>query len=132
MPWLQEKLPALVDSLEWTASQRRLTMHNNPDDTRPDNYGWLPPGRVTDGSVGTSTFSDCINWMGFDELTRLLERIGHPRAREFRAVADDYRTCILRGLRRAISRREAVRLNDGTFVPFVPGYATIDRGAPTP
>jgi hypothetical protein len=122
MPWLQEKLPALVESLEWTASQRRLTMHDTPDGTRLDNYGWLPPGRVTDGSAGTSTFSDCINWMGFDELTRLLERIGHPRAREFRAVDDDYRVCILRGLRRAISRREPVRLNDGTFVPFVPGY----------
>ena len=82
MPWLQEKLPALVESLEWTASQRCLTMHDTPDGTRLDNYGWLPPGRVTDGLAGTSTFSDCINWMGFDELTRLLERIGHPRARE--------------------------------------------------
>ena len=121
-PWLEEKMPALIESLEWTASQRRLTMHDNPDGTRPDNYGWLPPGRVTDGSAGTSTFSDCINWMGFNELTRLLERIGHPRAGEFRAEADDYRACILRGLRRAISRREPVRLNDGTFVPFVPGY----------
>jgi hypothetical protein len=120
--WLQEKLPALIDSLKWTASQRRLTMHDNRDGTRPDNYGWLPPGRVTDGSTGTSAFSDCINWMGFNELTKLLERIGHPRAREFRIVADDYRACILHGLRRAIARREPVRLNDGTFVPFVPAY----------
>jgi hypothetical protein len=122
MPWLKEKLPALIDSLEWTASQRRLTMRTNSDGSRPDNYGWLPPGRVTDGSAGTSTFSDCINWMGFHELTRLLERIGHPRAREFRAIADDYRACILRGLRRAAGRREPVRLNDGTYIPYVPGY----------
>jgi hypothetical protein len=121
-PWLEEKLPQLIASLEWTASQRRLTMHDNPDGTRPDHYGWLPPGRVTDGSAGTSTFSDCINWMGFAELTRLLERIGHPRAAEFRAVADDYRACILRGLRQATCRREPVRLCDGTFVPYVPGY----------
>ncbi len=120
--WLEEKLPQLIESLEWTASQRQLTMHDNPNGTRPDNYGWLPPGRVTDGSAGTSTFSDCINWMGFDELTRLLEKIGHPRAAEFRAVADDYRACILRGLRHAVRRREPVRLNDGTFIPYVPGY----------
>jgi hypothetical protein len=77
---------------------------------------------VTDGSAGTSTFSDCINWMGFHELTRLLERVGHRRAPEFRAIADDYRACILRGLRGAASRREPVRRNDGTYVPFVPGY----------
>jgi hypothetical protein len=87
---------------------------------RPLNYGWLPPGRVTDGSSGTSTFSDCINWMGFDELTRRLERIGHPRSAEFRAVAEDYRQCILRGLRQATRRHEPVRLNDGTYVPYVP------------
>ena len=120
--WLQQKLPALVDSLEWTASQRKLTMHDGADGPRPPNWGWLPPGRVTDGSAGTSTFTDCINWMGFDELTRVLERVGHPRAAEFRAVADDYRACILRGLRLAAQTREPVRLNDGTYVPYVPGY----------
>jgi hypothetical protein len=120
--WLDEKLPALLASLEWTASQRRLTMHDNADGSRPLNYGWLPPGRVTDGSAGTSTFSDCINWMGFHELTRVLERLGHPRAAEFRKEADNYRACILRGLRRATALREPVRLNDGTFVPYVPGY----------
>jgi len=120
--WLREKLPQLIASLEWTASQRRLTMRENPDGTRPPNYGWLPPGRVTDGSSGTSPFTDCINWKGFDELTLLLERIGHPRAVEFRAIADDYRECILQGLRRAAREREPVRLNDGTYVPYVPGY----------
>ena len=122
LPWLKEKLPALIDSLEWTTSQRRLTMRGDPGGDRPDNYGWLPPGRVTDGSAGTSTFTDCINWMGFNELTTLLERIGHPRAREFRAVADDYRDSILRGLRRAAGRREPVRVADGSYVPYVPGY----------
>jgi len=120
--YLAEKLPALVKSLEWTASQRRLTMNPNADGSRPPNYGWLPPGRVTDGSAGTSTFTDCINWMGCNEVVRLLERIGHPRAAEFRREADDYRACILRGLRLAAREREPVRLNDGTFVPYVPGY----------
>jgi hypothetical protein len=60
--------------------------------------------------------------MGFNELTRVLERVGHPRTAEFRAVADDYRACILRGLRLAAQSREPVRLNDGTYVPYVPGY----------
>lgn len=120
--WLEDKLPALIDSLEWTASQRKLTMHESPDGSRPPSWGWLPPGRVTDASAGTSTFTDCINWMGFDELTRVLERVGHPRTAEFRAVADDYRRCILRGLRLATRGREPVRRNDGTYVPYVPGY----------
>ncbi|MHC4404910.1 MAG: hypothetical protein ACYTG0_35130 [Planctomycetota bacterium] len=120
--WLEDKLPALVKSLQWTASQRKLTMRENPDGSRPINYGWLPSGRVTDGSSGTSTFTDCINWMGFNEVVNVLERIGDPRAAEFRRVADDYRRSVLRGLRRAARAREPVRLNDGTFVPYVPGY----------
>jgi len=121
-PWLQQRLPALVESLRWTASQRQLTMKAAADGALPPNYGWLPPGRVTDGSAGTSTFSDCINWMGFHELTGVLEQTGHTDAAAFRAVADDYRACILRGLHQASARREPVRLNDGTFVPYVPGY----------
>lgn len=120
--YLEEKLPQLVRSLEWTASQRRITMVTAPDGSRAPNYGWLPPARVTDGSAGTSTFSDCVNWMGFAEVTLLLERIGHPRAAEFRAEADDYRACILRGLRLATRKHEPVRLSDGTWVPYVPGY----------
>lgn len=120
--YLDEKLPALIKSLEWTASQRKLTMIEKPDGARPANYGMLPPGRVTDGSEGTSFFTDCMNWMGFNEVVRLLERVGHPRAAEFRATADDYRQCILRGLRVAARGRQPVRLNDGTYVPYVPGY----------
>jgi len=120
--WLGLHLPALARSLDWTAAQRRQTMHGNPDGTRPVNWGWLPPGRVTDGSAGTSTFTDCINWMGFNEVVRVLERIGDPRAAHYRREADDYRACILRGLRLAARTRPVVRLNDGTYVPYVPGY----------
>lgn len=120
--WLEAKLPALIESLEWTAAGRKLTMRENPDGSRPINHGWLPGGRVTDGSSGTSTFTDCINWMGFNEVVNLLERIGDARGPEFRRVADDYRRSVLRGLRLAARDREPVRLNDGTFVPYVPGY----------
>jgi hypothetical protein len=120
--WLEEKLPALIDSLLWTASQREVTMRTNSDGTQPLNYGWLPPGRTTDSSSGTSTFTDCVNWRGFNEIVQVLERIHHPRAGEFRKIADGYRQDILRGLRRAAATREPVRLNDGTFVPYVPGH----------
>jgi len=120
--WLEAHLPQLIKSLEWTSSQRRLTMHENPDGSRPANYGWLPSGRVSDASSGTSTFTDCIAWMGYNEMTALLERIGHRNAEAFRAEADSYRHDILVGLAAATRSREPVRLNDGTYVPYVPGY----------
>jgi hypothetical protein len=77
---------------------------------------------VTDGTAGTSTFTDCVNWLGLTEVVKVLERIGHPRAAEFRREADDYRQCIVRGLRLAARHREPVKLSDGAFVPYVPGY----------
>ncbi len=120
--WLEEKLPQLIRSMDWVASQRQLTKVQNEDGTKPVNFGWLPGGQVTDNSRGTSAFSDAPNWAGLLELTRVLERIGHPRAAEFRAETEDYRACIVRGLRLAARERDPVRLNDGTFVPYVPGY----------
>ena len=56
------KLPALIESLEWTMATRRLTMKKNDDGSLPLNYGWLPGGRVTDYSSGTSTFSRAEHW----------------------------------------------------------------------
>lgn len=120
--WLDAHLPALLQSLEWVRNTRRRTMQLNADGSRPLNYGWFPPGRVTDGSHGTSIFSDGNIWRGCDALARVLERIGHPRAAEFRAEADDYRACLIRSLRQAAATRRLVRLNDGTWGPYLPGY----------
>jgi hypothetical protein len=55
-------------------------------------------------------------------MTRVLESIRHPRAAEFRAETDDYRKCLQDGLRRAAAERKLVRLNDGTWVPYLPSY----------
>ncbi len=126
MSYLEMRLPSLIKSLEWTASQRRLTMKLGTEGESPVNYGWLPSGNVTDASYGTSAFSDCVNWMGFEELTKLLERIRHPRAREFRAESNDYRDAITRGIRMSTRSRLPVRLNDGAYIPYVPAY--LDHG----
>lgn len=121
-PWLEAHLPALIKSLEWVRDTRRQTMKRNPDGTKPLNYGWFPPGRVTDGSHGTSIFSDGNIWRGCDALARVLEHLGHPRAAEFRSEADDYRACLVRSLREAAATRRLVRLNDGTWGIYLPGY----------
>ena len=57
-----------------------------------------------------------------DFMSRVLESIGHPRAAEFRKETDDYRACLQDGLRRAAAERPLVRLNDDTWVPYLPAY----------
>jgi hypothetical protein len=111
--------------MEWVVRNREGTKRLNADGTRPMNYGWFPPGRVDDGTVGTSIFNDANLWFGLAAMTRVLEEIGHARAKEFRAAADEYRSCIQDGERRSAAGRPLMRLNDGTWVPYLPGY--LDR-----
>lgn len=120
--WLDDKLPALIKSMEWVKRIRRETMPAGSPAGRAPGFGWFPPGRVTDGTFGVSIASDGNIWRGMDSLTRVLESMGHPRAAEFRAEANDYRKCLQDGLRRAAAERPLVRLNDGTWVPYFPSY----------
>jgi len=121
-PWLEEKLPALLKSMDWVKKTRIESKKLSADGSKPLNYGWFPPGRVTDGSHGTSVFSDANIWRGMEYMTQVLEAIHHPRAAEFRTETDDYRQCIQDGMRRAAAERALVRLNDDTWVPYLPAY----------
>ncbi|MCL5742862.1 MAG: hypothetical protein M1541_02880 [Acidobacteria bacterium] len=120
--WLDEKLPALITSMEWVKKTRAGSKALNADGSKPLNYGWFPPGRVTDGSHGTSVFSDANIWRGMEFMTQVLESVRYPRAAEFRSETADYRNCIQDGMRRAASGRPLVRLNDDTWVPYLPAY----------
>jgi hypothetical protein len=118
--WLNSKLPALLDSLDWTKEARGFTKKLNADGSKPLNYGWLPPEQVDDGTFGTSIYTDAHIWRGMDALTQVLESIHHPRAAEFRAEADDYHTCLENTMRTATAERPLGRLNDDTWVLYMP------------
>jgi hypothetical protein len=126
--WLEENLPALIKSMDWVKKTRTQTKTLNPDGSRPLNYGWFPAGRVSDVTSGTSINSDAHLWRGLDSLTQVLEAIKHPRAAEFRTESDDYHNCLLEGMRRATTERLLVRLNDDTWVPYLPAYLNTTPG----
>jgi hypothetical protein len=126
--WLDEKLPALLKSMDWVVTTRASTKKLNRDGTKPLNYGWFPPGRVTDGSAGTSVFTDSNIWRGMEFMTQVLESIRHPRAAEFRKEVNEYRATIQDGMRRAAAERPLVRLNDDTWVPYLPAYLEKTSG----
>ncbi len=128
--WLDQKLPALLAAMEWISKARASTKRRNPDGTRPLNYGWIPPGRISDGKSagahGTSIFTDSNMWLGMETMTEVLEQIGHPQATSWRAESDSYRRDIIDGERRASARRPLMRLNDGTWVPYLPAHLEGD------
>jgi hypothetical protein len=91
---------------------------------RPLNYGWIPPGRVSDGKSvganGTSILTDSNMWLGLETMSQVLQEIGHPQAAAYRAEADAYRRDIHDGERRSDAERPLMRLNDGSWVPYFP------------
>jgi len=121
--WLDEKLPALLRGMEWARRARAQTMKLAPDGTRPLDYGWLPPGRAGDGKEsGTGMLNDSNTWLGLDSMTRVLGQIGHPRAAEWRRETADYHACLMDGERRSSAQRPLLRLNDDTWVPYLPAF----------
>jgi hypothetical protein len=128
--WLDAHLPALIQGMEWIVRNRRVTMKLEADGSKPINYGWLPPGRVGDSGKGdmNGIYSDASAWRGMDELAGVLRDIGHPRAAEFQTEADDHRRCIVDSERRSSAMRPLVRLNDSTWVPYLPAALQTTGG----
>lgn len=120
--WAEEKMPAIIQGMDWIVRNRRTTKRLNPDGSKPFNYGWLPPGRVHDSGAGdtNSIYSDASAWQGMSEMAAVLRKLNHPRAPDYQAEADDYRLCIQDGQRRSSAIRPLLRLNDGTWVPYMP------------
>ena len=73
---------------------------------------------------------------GLEEFGRVLEEIGHPRAKETLAAAAELHQAIAREFGRASMLSPLVQLRDHTWVPYVPSEAltprrTLDQWYPT-
>jgi hypothetical protein len=119
--WMGNAAHKLIIACDWVTRQRKLTMVNNPDGTRPLEYGFLPTGGLED-------VQDYWHWLatnsatvwGFKNLAAALADYGHPDAgrlvKEAKAYQDDFMT----GMYEARVLTPAVRLRDGTYVPKYP------------
>jgi hypothetical protein len=119
--WMKRVAAKLIKSCDWVIRQRGTTMVNNPDGSRPVEYGFLPTGGLED-------VQDYWHWLGtnaatvwgFNNLAAALKDYGHPDAdrlvREAKAYQDDVRT----GFNEARVLTPVVRLRDGTYVPKYP------------
>ena len=119
--WMSKVAPKLILSCDWVIRQRKATMVNNSDGTKPIEYGFLPAGGLED-------VQDYWYWLatnsatlwGFNNLAAALKDYGHPESerlvREAKAYQDDVNT----GLKEARVLTPVVRLRDGTYIPKYP------------
>lgn len=114
--FLDRWLPAMLEGLEWIASQRAATrLRGGPA------AGLLPVGRATDADMqGHFVWSDAWVYRGLASVCRVLEAIGHPQAARWREERDDYRAAFQKALRRQIERTVRWVDRSGSQIPFVP------------
>jgi len=119
--WMRKAAPKLILSCDWVIRQRKTTMVNNSDGTRPVEYGFLPAGGLEDVQdywFWLATNSATV-W-GFDNLAAALDDFGHPEAERLVREAKAYRDDVNAGLKEARVLTPVVRLRDGTYVPKYP------------
>jgi hypothetical protein len=119
--WMEKAASKLVLACDWVIRQRKQTMVNNPDGTRPVEYGFLPTGGLED-------VQDYWHWLatnsatvwGFSNLAAALADYGHPEAGRLIDAATAYKKDVAEGLNEARILSPVVRLRDGTYVPKYP------------
>jgi hypothetical protein len=119
---LDPLLPPSLKALDWCLEElRRAAEREGP-------ARGLVSAPLNDGTgEGLWAFNQAYMYAGLELFGRVLEEIGHPRAREARAAAGSLRAAIERGFGAASARSPLVQLRDHTWTPYVPCEALTPR-----
>ena len=106
-------LEPVVMACEYIAQAVALTGHDGVP-------GLMPPGHSTDEGVETQgMISQCFTYKGLASAVRLLKREKHPRAAEFAALADTFRTTYVQAMRDLGDRSATWTDADGNSWPVL-------------
>ncbi len=122
--WVKQNSETLVRTCKWIIEQRHKTMHTNPDGSKVDEWGLMPPGVMADWEVYSYYFYlNGYYYAGLKQAAQALASIGIPEAAEFNAEANDMSKCIMRAFHNISQQAPVVPLNDGRWVPMYPTHA---------
>lgn len=119
--WFAHAWPHLKKGIDWIVEQRSATMLKDAGGNRVREYGLLPASHLEDNSDWAHWFAiNAYSWAGLDRSAAALEDLKHPEAPRVRREADAYRTDLRAAVLRASESSPVVRMQDGTYEPFVP------------
>lgn len=122
--WLERAAPKLIVACDWIIRERAAAKIANPDGTRPLEWGLAPAGDLEDVAEYLHWYAtNAYYHLGLKTAAEALAEIGHPEAARLRKEAEEYRKDILQSAAEAVAQSPAVRLRDGTYVPYVPPRA---------
>ena len=120
--FLKRWVSAIVKACEFTKYARRFKDHKGYK-------GILPPSVANDCKTSSqSGWNDAWHHKALRTAVLLLERIGNPRAREFRNEANEYRAAFQKAYRDTVKKSKRWKAPDGTLVPFTPPTLSEAQG----
>lgn len=122
--WLEHAWPHMKKAIDWIVEQRKATKLT---DTRGKvrEYGLLPASQLEDNSDWANWFViNAYAWAGMTRTADVLAEVGNPEAARVRTEAEDYLRDLRDDLQRAIESAPVVRMQDGTYEPYVPVVPT--------
>ncbi|MGI9072466.1 MAG: hypothetical protein ACR2JB_14390 [Bryobacteraceae bacterium] len=123
--WLEHAWPHFEKAIDWIVEQRKATKLTDVHGEKVREYGLLPAGQLEDNSDWAHWFViNAYAWAGMARMADALADVGNPEAARVRKEADDYLRDLRDDLRRAIESAPVVRMQDGTYEPYVPVIPT--------
>jgi len=122
--YLEQITPNLLAAADWIKRQRATTKVNNPDGSKPLEWGLAPAGDLEDVEEYLYWYAtNAYYYAGLAAADQVLGSTGHPDALRIGHEAESYRTDILQSLASATAASPVVRLRDGSYIPYVPSRA---------
>ena len=123
--WLDHAWPHMKKAIDWIVEQRKATKLTDVNGNKVREYGLLPAAQLEDNPDWANWFViDAYAWAGMARTAEALADAGNPEAARVRKEADDYLRDLRDDLRRAIESAPVVRMQDGTYEPYVPVIPT--------
>lgn len=123
--WLEHAWPHMKKAIDWIVEQRNATKLTDPHGEKVREYGLLPASQLEDNSDWANWFViNAYAWAGMARTADALADVGNPEAARVRTEAQDYLRDLRDDLRRAIESAPVVRMQDGTYEPYVPVVPT--------
>ena len=123
--WFERAWPHMQRAIDWIEEQRSATKRTDLDGTRVREYGLLPASQLEDNPDWANWFSiNAFAWAGMLRTAKALEETGHPEAAKIRQEADEFLTDLRTAVLRAVESAPVVRMQDGTYQPYVPVVPT--------
>jgi hypothetical protein len=121
--YLERVAPKLIKACDFLISERQSTMSRAGE--RKSSVHGLAPASALEDIVELKYWFATNSYfhLGLKRVGQALRDVGHPEGDRIAAEAERYRRDIERALREATTRAAAVRLRDGSYVPFVPSHA---------